>query len=150
MQFIKDKRAKPIIAAAILILLSILIYLLLKASNSYELVSAKEFENILKKESPKELYIKDRYIFADIGPKIYKSAMEGLDKKEILKKYPVSIYTKSSNYLIYIAIFLLLSILVALLFILKRGNSQNPQAKMAKESLDTLSEDIVPQLLLFV
>ncbi len=139
-----NKKSKPIVIVAILILLSIAIALIVKGDGS-KLVSASEFNKILKQNAPKEIFIKDNYIEIKTSKNIYKTPLDGVNKSSILKKYPVKIYSKSSKYLIYIAIFLLLSILIALLIILRRNTAANRAVALSNtKGIDEPSE-IKPQ-----
>ena len=139
-----NKKRKPIAVVAILMVIAIAIALIVKGDGA-KLVSADEFNNILKQNSAKEIFIKDDYIEIKTGNSIYKTPLDGINKRNILKNYPVKIYSKSSKYLIYIAIFLLLSILIALLVILRRNpNSNRAVALSSSKDLDTPSE-IKPQ-----
>ena len=141
---IKNKKVKYIIIVSFLIFLALFIYSILKASST-EVVSAKKFNELLEKSSSKKIYIKDKYIYLDTKDGLYKSALSGVDSKKILKEYPVEVFSKSSNILVSVAVFLLLSILVTLLFILRRDKSSvsNKELLLSKDS--TIKDDIKPQ-----
>ena len=139
-----NKKGKPIVIVSLLIVLSIVISIIVKGDRS-ELVSAEYFNKVLQKAAIKELYIKDKYIELVSSEGKFKTALDGINKKEILKKYPVKIYNKSSSYLIYIAVLLLLSILIALLVILRRNSVANKTVALSANKELEESSDITPQ-----
>ncbi len=129
------KQKKIIVILLSIIAVSIAIFLFLKLLNSEpKLVSAKTFMQTLQKEANPKLYIKDRYLYLKVQNKVIKSALEGFNKRVILQNYPVEIYQKDSKILSYIAILLLFSILVAILFILRR-NPNNMPTQVIKEEV---------------
>ncbi len=147
MQFIKNKKAKPIIIVAFLMLLAIFITVLVKSSNS-KLVSAGEFNKILQNSKVESIYIKDKYIFLESNKGDFKSAISGINRDKIFSKYPVKVYGKSSNYLIYVAVLLLLLILASLMLILKRYSAKDGQSvfESIKESgVNIAQSEIAPQ-----
>ena len=139
-----NKKSKPIVIVSLLIVLSIIISIIVKGDRS-KLVSAEYFNKILQKVTIKELYIKDKYIELVSNEGRFKTPLDGINKKEILKKYPVKIYSKSSSYLIYIAVLLLLSILIALLVILRRNSVANKTVALSANRELEDSADIKPQ-----
>ena len=139
-----NKKRKPIVIVSLLIVLSIVISIIVKGDRS-KLVSAEYFNKILQKVTIKELYIKDKYIELVSNEGKFKTPLDGINKKEILKKYPVKIYSKSSSYLIYIAVLLLLSILIALLVILRRNSVANKTVALSTNRELEDSADIKPQ-----
>ena len=139
-----NKKSKPIVIVSLLIVLSIVISIIVKGDRS-KLVSAEYFNKILQKVTIKELYIKDKYIELVSNEGRFKTPLDGINKKEILKKYPVKIYSKSSSYLIYIAVLLLLSILIALLVILRRNSVANKTVALSANKELEDSADIKPQ-----
>lgn len=139
-----NKKSKPIVIVSLLIVLSIVISIIVKGDRS-KLVSAEYFNKILQKVTIKELYIKDKYIELISNEGKFKTPLDGINKKEILKKYPVKIYSKSSSYLIYIAVLLLLSILIALLVILRRNSVANKTVALSANKELEDSADIKPQ-----
>jgi len=145
MQFIKDKKAKPIILVALLMIIAISIYIFLKANNSTELVSANEF-NKLTNEKNGKIYTRDGYIFLKTNNQLYQSALSGINKASIFKKFPVEVYNKSSNYLIYVAILLLLSILISIIVVIKKQGGELLSTSRYKEPVnDPLSSHITPE-----
>ncbi len=141
-----NKKRLQILIAALLMVLSVAVYVILKLSSATSLVSAKEFQKLLETKAPKELYIKDNYIYLQGDKKEFKTSLNGLDTKELYQNYAIKVYPKSKNYLTYIAILLLFSILIAILVILKRS-SNNPNSIMyQKESGDLLENKIEPQV----
>ena len=147
MQLIKDKKLKPIIIVATLMLLAIVITMLIKSASGIDIVSANKFNTILQDgKKIDKLFIKDSYIVVKKGANAYKTALSGVDSKEILKKYPVEIYSKSSSYLVYIAVLLLLSILITVIAVLRKNSSSEQIPSKFKEPVnDMLSSNITPE-----
>ncbi len=145
MQFIKDKKAKPIIIVSALIVLAILITIIIK-SMGVNLVSANEFNKILENNKQSKIYIQDRYIYLKNSKGKFKTALSGVNRAKIYSKYPVEVYSKSSSSLLYIAVLLLLSILIALLVILRR-NGSNSQAigAVREQNSELLENNITPE-----
>jgi len=145
MQFIKNKKSKPIIIVAGLIMLAIVITAIVK-SKSVNLVSANEFNKVLEENKQSKIYIQDRYIFLTNSEGKYKTALNGINRAKIYSKYPVEVYSKSSSSLIYIAVLLLLSILIALLVILRRnGNSSQVTGGLREQKNELLINNITPE-----
>jgi len=142
LQITKNKKFKPALITGALIILSLIIWYYIKIS-SIDLVSAKEFDKILKTSKIEKIYIKDRYIFLNSNKGSFKAPLSAIDSKNILKNYPVEIYSKSSNTLVVVAVFLLLSILVTLLFILRK-NSEQKEYAINLENKDEFATNIEP------
>jgi len=147
MQLIKDKKLKPIIIVATLMLLAIVITMLIKSASGIDIVSANKFNTILQDgKKIDKIFIKDSYIVVKKGANAYKTALSGVDSKEILKKYPVEIYSKSSSYLVYIAVLLLLSILITVIAVLRKNSSSEQIPSKFKEPVnDMLNSNITPE-----
>jgi ATP-dependent metalloprotease FtsH len=147
MQPINNKKKKIVLILLTLIVV-ILLFIVIRASSSVLLVSAKDFNKAIENSTVKEIYLKDKYIYAITDKKSLKSYASGVNLKEIYNKYPVSVYTKSSNYLIYIALFLLLSILITIIAILKRDRIAElttlEQSSNKNLSNDNLRDEIEP------
>ena len=143
-----NKKQKNIVVLLFLLILSIILFILIRNSSSATLVSAYDLEKRINSDKVKEVYIKDKYLYLQTSKALYKSYVNGVDLKKIYIKYPVKVYTKSSNYLMYIALFLLLSILVAIIAILKRDNSfdisMNAKLQRNKDEEDELKNIITP------
>ena len=145
MQFIKNKKAKPIIIVSALIVIAIVITVLIK-SMGISLVSANEFNKILEDNKQSKIYIQDRYIYLKNSKGKFKTALSGVDRAKIYSKYPVEVYSKSSSSLLYIAVLLLLSILIALLVILRRnGNSSQAVGAVREQNSELLANNITPE-----
>ena len=145
MQFIKNKKAKPIIIVSTLIVIAIIITVLIK-SMGISLVSANEFNKILEDNKQSKIYIQDRYIYLKNSKGKFKTALSGVDRAKIYSKYPVEVYSKSSSSLLYIAVLLLLSILIALLVILRRnGNSSQAVGAVREQNSELLANNITPE-----
>jgi ATP-dependent Zn protease len=105
------------------------------------IVSADRFLDILNSNRDiKEVYIKDNYIhlFDEKEGQIYKTILSGIDLSKLSKEYPITTYTKSSKYLNYIAIALLFSILITVVFILRvdRKNRRDEAVGVIKSEPD--------------
>ncbi len=143
------KEFKPIVISAILALIAIGIYIFLKIYSSIEIVSGEEFNKILKDKKVEEIYIKDNYIVAVTKLKSYKVAKDAINKKRLLAKYPIRIYSKSSTALISTAVLILLSILAVLIILLRKNISNKnlhfqPQNNRDSNS-DSITSDIKPE-----
>ncbi len=141
-----NKKKLPILISLSLIAIAIIIYIFLKISNSIEIVSANKFYDILNKNNLSFLYIKDNYIYAKTKNKEYKTLVNGINLQNLYKKYPIKIYPKSKNYLTYIAILLLFSILISILVILKRTTDGNNSILVQKDKNDILENRIEPTI----
>ncbi len=145
MQFIKNKKAKPIIIVSSLIVIAIIITVLIK-SMGINLVSANEFNKILEDNKHSKIYIQDKYIYLKNSKGKFKTALGGVNRAKIYSKYPVEVYSKSSSSLIYIAVLLLLSILIALLVILRRNsNSSQTVGAVREQNSELLANNITPE-----
>ncbi len=145
MQFTKNKKAKPVIIVAFLIIAAIIISAVVKSSGA-KLVSANHFKEVLQNSKVESIYLKDKYIFAVTAEDKYKTALAGIDRQEIFAKYPIAVYGKSANYLIYFAVLLLLLILIALIMILQRYYNIKEGAIKVKEGLSFQKQnEIKPQ-----
>ena len=143
---ITNKKKVQILFSFSLIILTIVIYSWLKLAQNSKLVSANEFKKLLQESPAKELFLKDDYLYIQSHNKEFKTSIRGLDLKELYQNYPIKVYPKTKNYLTYIAILLLFSILIAILVILKRS-STNPNSIMyQKENNDLLENKIEPQV----
>ena len=111
------KKRRYIFLSFGLIILAIVIYLIIKINEPIKVISGKEFEKLT---NPKEIYIKDGYIYFEDENHIYKTLLSGVDIKELAKRYPIKSFPKSSKYLNYLAVILLFSILIVIILILKR------------------------------
>ena len=143
---ITNKKKLQILISLTLILVALIVYIILKLTQSATLVSALDFEDIIEKSPKKEIFLKDNYIFVQTPRGEFKTSTQGVDIQELYKNYPIKVYPKTKNYLTYIAILLLFSILIAILVILKRS-STNPNSIMyQKESNELLENTIEPQI----
>jgi len=123
MQLINKKRLKPIITVISLIILSIMIYVMIKVINTTTVTSGKEFNNILNNQKIEDIYLKDNYIVAVTPKGSFKVLKDAVNRQKIFNEYPIKVYTKSSSALISIAVLILLSILIILIVILRRGQT---------------------------
>ena len=139
MQSTSNKQKNIAIVLSVLIL-SVLLFIFFRASSSSKLVSANELEKIIKSNSVEKVYLQDKYLYVVTKKDKYRSYTSGVDLKKFYKKYPIEVYTKSSNYLMYIALFLLLSILVAIIAILKRDNSLNLPHQMQLSNSENIED----------
>ncbi len=143
-----DKRVKPIAITAIVAFIAIMVYLYLKISTTTQVVSGDKFNKILATKQVDEVYIKDNYFVAITDDSSYKVVKDAINKKEILSKYPIKIYSKSSTALISTAVLILLVILVILIVLLRKNQSfksLNFQPQSNKSDLDDLIKDIKPE-----
>ena len=143
---INKKKLLPIIATTLAIFIAIVVYIFLK-SQPITMSSGKKFMNELESGNAKEIYIKDNYVYATTPKGQIRVLKYAINLDDLYKNYPISGYTKSSNFLITLAILILLSILVILILILRRNQNPkilNPQTQKSKE-LDSITADIKPQ-----
>jgi ATP-dependent metalloprotease FtsH len=143
MQITKNKKFKPILIAGSLIIVSLIVWYFLKFAST-TLISGKEFEKLTQNSNIEQIYIKDRYIFLKNDKGNFKTPLSAIDSKKILKNYPVEVYSKSSNTLVVVAVFLLLSILVTLLFILRKNSEQKEFALNLDNNSDEFNTKIEP------
>jgi len=142
-----NKKAKPILIIALLIVVAVLFYISLKSSSRTLFVSGNKFTKVLESKKINELYIRDKYITAVTDQASYKTPKNAVDIRKIQAEYPVAIYSKNGNILISIAIFILLAIFVVLILILRKSFERGTtvsQVQMAKESIE-LSQEIKPE-----
>ncbi len=131
------KQKKIIISLLALIASAVAIFIIIKLfSLEPKIVSAKEFMHELQKTKEAQIYIKGKYAYLQTKNHEIKSAIDGLNLKEIYANFPVRVYKKESKILSYLAILLLFSILIAILFILKRNSTTLPQDVIEKEGFE--------------
>lgn len=144
-----NRKLKPLFIALALILLSVAVYLVLKSTNVVQNSSGDDFMKVLKSGATlKELYIKDNYITAVTSKGSYTTPINAINIRDILKKYPVTHYSKSGSVLISLAILILLAILAVLIVMLRKNQSSrenlHPKAQMSYEPKE-LTQNIQPE-----
>jgi len=146
MQYINKKQKNILLILSVLIIF-IILFIFIRATSSAKLVSANDIEKIINNKKVEKVYLQDKYLYVVTDKEKYRSYASGINLKKYYNDYPIEVYTKSSNYLMYIALFLLLSILVAIIAILKRNNNLTLPQQLQLSNNDTISqEEIKPTI----
>ena len=141
-----NKQLKVIIVSISLILVAIFVYAILK-STSVELVSARDFANVLKESKIEKIYIQDDYVIAESEDGKYKTLTSGLNLNKIYAKYPVARYKSSNKTFTVLAVFLLLLILITLILMINKKTPVEKEKKVLSDENKIESEDIKPQII---